>query len=276
MKDLRELIKERKVLLASHRGVNGGNIPCNSLQSYLIAVNQDADIIELDISVTADKQLFLLHPGMEWVHLGKSIDVSKMQSKDVKELFLHNQDVVETQYPIITFDEVLDALKDKCFINVDKFWGDPETIAKTIRKHGMANQCIVKSYADKNTPAMLKQYAYDMQYMAMIRDKDAVLPEFFADDINFVGFEVLFDNDNNPIVSDEFIEKMHEKGKILWGNSICYNYRDVIASDHVDDVALLGNPDHGWGYFAKKGFDIIQTDWLTQCDQYLKSKGYRK
>jgi hypothetical protein len=38
----------------------------------------------------------------------------------------------------------------------------------------------------------------------------------------------------------------------------------------------LGNPDYGWGWLAKKNFDIIQTDWLTQCDAYLKEKGYRK
>jgi glycerophosphoryl diester phosphodiesterase len=276
MKDIREVVKEKKVLLASHRGVNGGNIPCNSLEGYQIALNHGADIIELDISISADKELFLLHPGMERVHLGKDIDVYKMQAKDVEKLYLHNQDVCETQYKIAKFDDALELLKNKCYINVDKFWGDPETISKAIRRHNMADQCIVKSYANKDTPKMLKEVAPDMQYMGMIRDIDAVLPEFFSPDINFLGFEVLFSTEDNPIVSKEFIDEMHKRGKLIWGNSICYNYRDVIAVDHIDDKALLGDPDYGWGYFAEKGFDIIQTDWVLPCDQYLKSKGYRK
>ncbi len=269
-------IKQKKILLTAHRGVNGGNIPCNSLQSYLIAISHGADIIELDVTVSKDRELFLLHPGMEWVHLGKSINLSEMYSDDIKKLFLCNQDVCQTQYPIATFDEVLDALKGKCFINVDKFWGDPEKISKVIRDHKMSEQCIVKSFANADTPKLLKDYAYDMQYMAMIRSIDQDIKELYDPSINFIGYEVLFSNDDNPICSKEFIDKLHDKNKIVWGNSIVYNYKDVIAGEHTDDVALLGNPDKGWGWFAENNFDIIQTDWVLPADLYLKNKGYRK
>lgn len=43
---LLEVAKEKKILVAAHRGVAGGNIPCNSLQAFQIALNQGADIIE--------------------------------------------------------------------------------------------------------------------------------------------------------------------------------------------------------------------------------------
>jgi len=65
---IREAAKDH-ILLAAHRGVCGGNIPCNTLEAYQIALQQHADIVEIDVSITADKQLFVFHPGMEPAHL---------------------------------------------------------------------------------------------------------------------------------------------------------------------------------------------------------------
>ena len=36
--------------LAAHRGVNGANIPCNTLAAYRIAVDQGADVVEIDVT----------------------------------------------------------------------------------------------------------------------------------------------------------------------------------------------------------------------------------
>ena len=276
MDSIKDLISKRNVLLAAHRGVNGGNIPCNSLQGYQIAVNQGADIIELDVSVSKDRKLYLHHPGMEWLHLGKRISLSEMDSSEIKGLMLANQDVCETQYPLATFEEALELLKGKCFINVDKFWGAPDEISKAIRKFDMAEQCIVKSYANENTANILKEYAQGMQYMAMVRNKDQIYSNLYDKDINFIGLELLFDKDTNEIATKDFINDLHNKDMIAWGNSIVYNFRDVIGADHTDDVALLGDPERGWAWYVNQGFDIIQTDWLTQCSQYLINKGLRR
>ncbi|MBQ8212695.1 MAG: glycerophosphodiester phosphodiesterase, partial [Clostridia bacterium] len=37
-----------------------------------------------------------------------------------------------------------------------------------------------------------------------------------------------------------------------------------------DDTALRGDPDLGWGWFLKHGFDIIQTDWPREVSLYLQ------
>lgn len=57
--------KDGRPLLAAHRGVAGGNIPCNTLVAYEIALRQGADIVELDVARSADGVLFVFHPGME-------------------------------------------------------------------------------------------------------------------------------------------------------------------------------------------------------------------
>ena len=54
--DIREASRSN-LLIVAHRGVFGGNIPCNTLASYEIALKQGADMIETDVNVTSDGEL---------------------------------------------------------------------------------------------------------------------------------------------------------------------------------------------------------------------------
>ena len=74
-----------------------------------------------------------------------------------------------------------------------------------------------------------------------------------------------------------FIEKMHKDGKLVWMNSIIYNYKDQICGGHSDDTALTVSEDDGWGWIADKNVDFIQTDWTMMLIDYLKrtDKYYR-
>ena len=64
-------VNDKKVLIAAHRGYNGGNIPCNSLEGYKISAIYGADIVEVDVTESKDGELYMLHPGMEKHHFSK-------------------------------------------------------------------------------------------------------------------------------------------------------------------------------------------------------------
>jgi glycerophosphoryl diester phosphodiesterase len=66
--DYREAAK-KNILIVAHRGVSAGNIPCNTLPAYEIALKQGADVIEMDVDMSADGQLVVFHPGREFEHL---------------------------------------------------------------------------------------------------------------------------------------------------------------------------------------------------------------
>ena len=51
--DLLEATKE-KIIVVAHRGAAGGNIPCNTISAYENALRQGADMIEIDVEMTAD------------------------------------------------------------------------------------------------------------------------------------------------------------------------------------------------------------------------------
>lgn len=269
-------VNNKKILLASHRGYNGGNIPCNSLEGYKIAAIYGADIIEVDVTASKDGELYMLHPGMEPHHFSQNISLPNSTKEEISKVMLANQDRVLTQYKIATFDEMLETLKPfNCLINVDKFWSNPALISKKIREHNMTDRIIVKSAISDTDIKTLEEVAGGMQFMAITWTTDA--HEILKNSkLNYIGLEVLFNDDTAEVVSDEFISTLKKDGKILWGNSIVYNYKANISGVHTDDTALLGNPDLGWGWFAKKGFDIIQSDWCTELDLYLTKNGYRK
>lgn len=269
------ILLQKKPLLAAHRGVCGANIPCNTLAAYAIALQQGADIIELDVSKSLDGELFAFHPGMEPVYLKCGKMISEMTAKEVREVPLLNQDEVPTHYRVPTLEEALAFLKDKAYINVDKFWTDVEGITACIRRAGVERQAIVKTYLEEDALREVEKFAPDLMFMPMVRLKDESTEMLLKRNINLIGNEVLFDRETDEVISDAYIAEMHRKGLLIWANAIVYNEKDVISAGHTDDVSLTEDPDLGWGWLIRKKVDIIQTDWPLMLKQYIDSRKQR-
>lgn len=262
-----------RVLICAHRGVSGGNIPCNSMAAYKAALLQGADIIELDVTKSADGEYFVFHPGMEPAHLCTRRYLRTRRAFSVEKLRFVNQDDTPTQFGVERLEDVFRFLKGKCYINVDKFWTDIPGITGIIRKTGVEKQVIVKTAIRDKYISQLKQYAPDLMFMPIVRGKDDITDGLAEKGINCVGAEVLFTSMSDEVASPAYIKAMHEKGRLLFVNSIVYNYKEVLSAGHTDDEAVTGNADKAWGELVKMGFDIIQTDWCLYLKNYLASIG---
>ncbi|MBQ8141215.1 MAG: glycerophosphodiester phosphodiesterase family protein [Clostridia bacterium] len=264
---------KKKVIVVAHRGTAGGNIPCNTLASYGIALKQGADMIEIDVEMSADGKLYIFHPGMERCHLFHNERISRMKSKDIAALRFVNTDDTRTQFGLNTLDEIFETFKGRCYINVDKFWGHPVEIAEAIRRHNIKDQILVKSAPSDKVLDVLEEVAPELQFMPIVRDEHKYHNMLMKRNINYVGAEVLFEKDDSYVASSEFIEKMHSDGKLVWVNSIIYNYKEQLSGGHSDDTALTESEELGWGWIADRGFDFIQTDWPLMLINYLKDTG---
>ncbi len=266
-------IRENRPLIASHRGTMGVNIPCNTIEAFEVALNQGADIIELDITKSIDGELFVFHPFMDFPHLGKIIPMQLKHSSFIKQSHYRNVDFVKTPYKVSTFDEVLDVLKDRCIINIDKFWHHPKLIVDKLKKHNAVNKVLVKSYFNHKVITAIQELCPTIAYMPMIRNEIYDIENLLKNKgINLVAEELIFKSTDSPLISEERINMLHNQGIYAWCNSIVYNYKDVIASDKTDDRAVTGNQANTWGWLVEKGFDIIQTDWVRELSLYLKNK----
>lgn len=264
---------KENIMIVAHRGVAGGNIPCNTLAAYEIALKQGADVIEIDVSRSLDGKLFLFHPSMELAHLNKLVLLPTLPFSVIKKLRYVNYDNTPTQFGISSLDDFLEQFKGRCFINIDKFWSNPEKIYNTIKHHGMTEQVLVKSKINKNVIKVLEELCPELPFMPIVHDTHPFHEDLMKNNINYVGAEFVFANENAPVAQDAFIEKMHKDNKLVWLNSIIYNYKDQLAGGHSDDTALTVSEDYGWGWLADKGADFIQTDWPMMLIDYLKKTG---
>ena len=260
-----------RTLIAAHRGTWGGNIMCNTPQAFECALMQGADMIELDLTPSADGELFVFHPGMEKVFLGTQTRLETLPSSEVRKLRYLNVDKAVTEWPICPFDDALEQLKGRCYINVDKFWDNLAGATEAVRRHRMEEQVLVKTGPREDVLDWMEQNAPDINYMAILREKDEFTPIARRRKINYVGVEALFATEDVPIASPEYVRSMNRQGMLVWINTIVYNYKAVLAAGHSDDTAVSGDPDTGWGWLLKQGYNIIQTDFPQMLRQYMEA-----
>ena len=272
---IRETAKNR-LLIAAHRGTAGGNIPCNSMASYEAALVQGADILEIDITKSADGELFVFHPGLESIHLRSERLITDMTAAEVRQLRYCNGDGTKTMQGVSTLDEVFEAFAHRCFINLDKFWGNIAEITACVRRHKLQDRVIAKSFPADECIELLEQVAPDIPYLPFIWNEDDYTDELLKRKIRFIGIEAHFSDDDSEVANAEYLNKMHKQNLIVWANAIVYNYKTVESAGHTDDISVTGNPDAGWGWLAKRGFDIIQTDWVLPMRVYLKDNNLLK
>lgn len=269
-----------RIIIAAHRGECGGNIPCNTITAYEIAVSHGADMIEVDVSRSAEGTLWILHPKMEQRHLNYMgpegmTSIWQLTDEQIRKLRYVNYDRDFTQFPLCTFDEVLERFKGRAYINVDKFWENPQLISDAIRAHGMIDQIVVKSSPKKEYLDIIEEYAPDVCYLPILSQDGGIHEEMMRRNINYVGAEVVFQDETKDIGTVDFIEKLHADGKLVWANAIIYNYKKQLAAGHSDDTSFTVSPDYGWGWLADRGYDIIQTDWTQAMVVYLEQTGKR-
>ncbi len=259
-------------LVCAHRGSAAGNIPCNTLAAFKAALAQGADMIELDVALSADGRHYVFHPGMERAYLKTRAPLRAMPAKKIDRLRLYNPDGTKTQYGVPTLREALRFLRGKCYINVDKFWTDVPGISRVIRECGVEKQVVVKTGDSEKELRDVKRYASDFMFLPIVRGEDRVTDRLSAEGVNCVGAEVLFKTPGDACCSPSYIRSMHEKGRVLFVNAEVYDIRAVISAGLTDDVSVAEDPALGWGRLADLGFDIIQTDWAGLLKTYLLSQ----
>ena len=105
---------------------------------------------------------------MERAHLGKDCRINEMTNEQISKLRYVNYDRVPTQFPLNTLDEIFEEFKGRCFINVDKFWNNPEKIYTAIKRHSITDQIIVKSSPSDKVFKMLRDLAPELSFMPIV------------------------------------------------------------------------------------------------------------
>ena len=276
MKNTLRLFSNDTVQVAAHRGTSGANIPCNTIPAFDIALKGGASILEMDLFKSADGEIFIFHTGKEPYQLNKDIDLTQLNSNEIRQLSLINVDFNATHWGINTFDEVLEHFKGRCILNLDRIGTCIPDVIKVVERHNMREQILLKHEPIPGILKIIEELAHDYMFMPIYMEEDTASEMIERMNINYIGAELVFKTEQSPVVQPEYIEKMKRNGKTLWGNAVLYNYMIPLSAGHTDDVSLIETPDKGWGWLIDHGFDIIQTDWTYQCCKYLKDRGVNR
>ena len=96
---------QERLLIVAHRGSCAGNIPCNTMAAYKVALAQGADMIEVDANMSADGTLYSFHPEMEKLHLRSDVTIPNLRDEEIRALRYVNYDHARTQFGVATMEE---------------------------------------------------------------------------------------------------------------------------------------------------------------------------
>lgn len=153
-----------RTLVFGHRGARA-YAPMNTIPSFELALAQGADGIELDVRLTLDGELVLMHDDTVDATTDGSGKVSDFTLAEIRALDTgawFAESFRGTRIP--TLDEVFEAVGQRTRINVEiksetaRGNGIEAKVAEAIRRHGLARSTIISSF----NPVTLRRFRQAM------------------------------------------------------------------------------------------------------------------
>jgi len=257
------------IMVAAHRG-DWRNAPENSLNALLNCIDKGFDMMELDVKITKDSQLVVMHDNtIDRTTNGKG-SVSDFTLAALKKFKLKNGLGRVTENPIPTFKEMMLAAKGKILINVDKGNDQLPTVFKVLEETGTLAQAIVNIGDQRDYDQLLSttKIPNDAAIMVVVnlRQHDAIsiIKSYSKRPKSVI----------QPVFNTDTLTNLKElpqiaKNQVLWLNSLWPS----LNGGHDDDRAIeRKQPDEAWGWLIDHKPLFIQSDRPEALMQYLKSK----
>ncbi|UKT64650.1 glycerophosphodiester phosphodiesterase family protein [Pedobacter mucosus] len=259
-----------KILVAAHRG-DWRNAPENSLRALLLCIEKGFDIMELDVKMTKDSQMVVMHDNTIDRTTNAKGKVSDYTLLEIQKFRLKNGLGRVTLHPIPTLTEMMLVAKNKILINVDKGNDHLDRVFEILEKTETLSQAIVNVGDNVNYEKLIKEEkipakAYIMVVVNMNRvDALSVISGYQSNKRSII--QPIFDTDTLvglkqiPIIA---------KQQVVWLNSLWPS----LNGGHDDDRAVdLKEEKESWGWLIDKKPLIIQTDRPSELTLYLKKQG---
>ncbi|WP_443947585.1 glycerophosphodiester phosphodiesterase family protein [Pedobacter sp. AW1-32] len=258
------------IIVASHRG-DWRNAPENSIQALQNCIAKGFDLMELDVKMTKDSQLVVMHDNtIDRTTNGKG-KVIDFTLAELKMLRLKNGLGRVTPHQIPTLIEMMQVAKNKILINVDKGNDHLDLVFAVLKQTGTTEQTIVN--IGDNVPATeLVGLPARASIMVVVNMKNANALDLIK------GYENIRRSVIQPIFDLDTLENLNSLStistqQVIWLNSLWPS----LNGGHDDDTAVeLGKKDETWGWLLNKKPVFLQTDRPVQLIEYLKSKSLHK
>jgi len=259
----------KNILVAAHRG-DWRIAPENSLNALLSCIDQGFDMMELDVKMTKDSVLIVMHDQtIDRTTNGKG-KVSDFTLEEISKFRLRNGLGRVTNNAIPTFKELMLVAKNKILINVDKGNDHLKAVFTVLKQTGTTNQAIVNvgdniSYQQLTQAEQIPADAYIMVVVNMARPGAIELIK---------GYEPMKKSMVQPIFDTDTLSNLKLLPQIatsqkIWLNSLWPS----LNGGHDDDRAVEAHQaEESWGWLVAHKPVIIQSDRPKALITFLKSK----
>lgn len=145
-----------KTKIIAHRGASA-QAPENTMAAFQLALDLQADGIELDVMLTADQQVVVIHDEEVDRTTNGSGRVADMTLEEIRQLDAGQGEKVPT------LSEVLDRFGGKFLINIELknytsiFDALPVEVSKLIKSHDLVEDVLISSFNPFNMPRVRRR-----------------------------------------------------------------------------------------------------------------------
>lgn len=260
---------ENKVMVVAHRG-NWREAPENSIWAIRKAIEAGADMAEIDIALTKDSVLILMHDQtIDRTTTGKGAP-SDYTLAEIRQFYLRDGAGSATQMRVPTLEEILKESKGKIFLNLDKGFNYIGMVFPLLEKYNMLDEVLFKGNTDyetfNNNYGYIKDKIVYMPIIRLERGDDEKLIKEFVDNYTPYGFEFTIGKTEENLID---FKPLREKGIRVWVNSLWEEHN----AGHHDDMALENPNIYEW--YIEKDVNIIQTDRIKELVDFLTKRGLK-
>lgn len=263
-------IEDERVMVVSHRGKFASSVIENTSLAFLTAISQGADMVEMDLARTRDGRLVGHHDSKMDRLFHKSTAISAFSLEELKQMEIYNcfgEPCVES---IESFDEILDMLKGRTLLVLDKCWDCWEEVYRLLEEKQMTEQAIFKFYVEDQAACHWAMEHSNCMFIPMLGDityLDRV--ETLKRYTQLPALEILLEKETDPIFSEDIFSRLRKRKIKVWCNSLSYSRKLIYGAGYDDLRSLRFGGQCGWGKLIEHGVSIIQTDWPYELKRYL-------
>jgi glycerophosphoryl diester phosphodiesterase len=260
--------KNDQIMVIAHRGISH-NAPENSLQAIQNSIEMGVDMVEIDIRVTKDGKLVLMHDqSIDRTTNGKG-NVKDWTLEQLKTLNLVDHFGSVTVYKIPTLEEALLLSKDKILINLDKSYNYFDKCYKVMKKTGTLKQVVIKGEKTRSqVESEYGQYLDEIYFMPIVQLPSKNAKRIIDDYLKHrapISFEFIIRRD--PVGVIDNFDEIREKGANIWVNALGKKHN----AGHDDEKAAQDPTVYDW--YIENNINMIQTNQPELLINYLREKG---
>ncbi len=262
------------VMVGAHRGGFKGIAPENSLKAIKNSLALGVDIIEIDVRVTKDNKLVIMHDKTLDRTTNGSGETWRYTQSEIKTMFLKDESGTLTTEHVPTLAEVMTLVGNKAIVMIDKSEFLVEEVVKVLTSTNSTGQALFIDFIDfKSAKTRYGSLLDTSYYVPGVHDSTSDLDAYYTDFKTGLNpapsaFAFWFKSETSKALS--FIDDSVANAIPVWVNTTTVNQ----CAGHTDLLSLT-NPDAGWGWVLNKGANIIFTDQPTELLDYLTKKSLR-